>query len=217
MSITIVRSVFVVDFAHKKKEMDVSEKDKNKFVYKRKRIVCKDTGEICSGKDYLNTKHWRKLRNVIYNKFQGKCQRCGKAEPSDHMNVHHMTYKRIGKESHSDLMLLCEHCHAIIHGRMADEKGVKRKNYQYFKEKCKRKAHGNKIADAIPAIKADSIESTIRRQDVICVYLELKQGVDEEYISQKYCMDCNTIRKIGQRKGKYGRVIRQYELMHDMD
>ena len=76
-------------------------------------IVC-STGEIAKDyTDYLLTKHWRQLRQIIYEERGRKCQQC-KKEITEY-NLHHFTYKRIGKERKSDLKLLCYDCHEQVH------------------------------------------------------------------------------------------------------
>ena len=60
-----------------------------------KNIVC-STGEIANNyTEYLMTQHWRCLRKIIYELKKQKCQKCHKE--IQEYNVHHLTYKRIGK------------------------------------------------------------------------------------------------------------------------
>jgi hypothetical protein len=33
------------------------------------------------------------------------------------LEVHHLTYERLGWEQPDDLLVLCERCHAVLHGR----------------------------------------------------------------------------------------------------
>lgn len=80
-------------------------------------IKCRDTGEICHGKEYLNTKHWRQLRKDLYCYRNGNCQKCHIHIMFTGARVHHLNYDSMGHEHFSDLMLLCDECHAEIHGR----------------------------------------------------------------------------------------------------
>ena len=77
-------------------------------------IVCADTGEIVPSYGfYLQTEHWRHLRNV--KRLLGNCEHCG--HPIIHeFDVHHLHYKTIGAEAVTDLMLLHPACHSIMHG-----------------------------------------------------------------------------------------------------
>jgi hypothetical protein len=94
-----------------------------------KNIEC-STGEIAKDyESYLLTKHWMQLRKTIYNKRNHKCDRCKKEIV--HFQLHHITYKRIGKERMSDIRLLCFDCHELIHLKKdikREKKRIKIKN-----------------------------------------------------------------------------------------
>lgn len=70
---------------------------------------------------YLKTRHWQKTRKQAMRKARGRCKKCGKAA----RDIHHKTYKRVGKEKQSDLMALCRECHQKQHGI-----GQKKKNWR---------------------------------------------------------------------------------------
>lgn len=95
-------------------------------------VHCVDTGEDCLSSDYLNTRHWRRIRQYVYDKNEGVCERCRGKFESAHMNVHHKTYAHIGDERENELCLLCEKCHAIVHGNMANEQGKYKEEKKYF-------------------------------------------------------------------------------------
>ena len=87
-------------------------------IYNAKKIIkCKDTGEVVTGDQYLYSKHWKDLRIKVYNKYNGRCQRCGDYFPLSKINVHHRVYSRIGQEKLSDLVLYCGHCHSCVHSK----------------------------------------------------------------------------------------------------
>lgn len=69
-------------------------------------------------KAYLRSPEWKARRDERVAAAGGRCQVCNGAE---HLNVHHRTYKRIGKELPEDLFVLCQPCHQIFHenGRLA--------------------------------------------------------------------------------------------------
>jgi len=56
---------------------------------------------------------WHKLRAQV-NARDKVCRVCAK---SGMMDVHHLTYARIGQEPLDDLILLCRDCHAKMHGK----------------------------------------------------------------------------------------------------
>jgi len=62
-------------------------------------------------KKYLNSIHWEKIKSNVYKK-RHRCQICGKLFT---LNIHHTTYKRLGKELPSDLVVLCQSCHYKAH------------------------------------------------------------------------------------------------------
>ena len=47
-----------------------------------------------------------------------KCCVCGNLND---LEVHHKTYKRLGREKLSDLVLLCKYCHKELHRRVCNK------------------------------------------------------------------------------------------------
>ena len=85
----------------------------NKHFNNKRRIYCKDTGEICFGyKNYLKSQHWAFMRSRIIQSHP-YCEICKSSEKP--LQVHHLSYKRLGNEKDSDLIPLCDKCHAAIH------------------------------------------------------------------------------------------------------
>lgn len=64
--------------------------------------------------EYLQTPHWQKIKQQIYKKRNGECEKCRKRYT---LQVHHKTYKNIGHEKLSELSLLCKGCHYRTHRR----------------------------------------------------------------------------------------------------
>lgn len=77
-------------------------------------IVCEDTGEVAgSYAEYLRTAHWAKTREAAYLVHGRTCARCGR---TDGLNMHHLTYLRIGRENVLfDLVPLCREHHVEEH------------------------------------------------------------------------------------------------------
>ncbi len=63
-------------------------------------------------KDYLNSEHWNSVKNEYFNKNPYRCYFCGSKY---FLNLHHITYDRLGKEDLSDLVYLCKRCHKYTH------------------------------------------------------------------------------------------------------
>lgn len=60
---------------------------------------------------YLQSSHWQSLRAQVLNRDKC-CQHCW----SDlNLQVHHLSYRGLGNEGLSDLITLCEDCHAQTH------------------------------------------------------------------------------------------------------
>ncbi len=63
--------------------------------------------------EYLLSAHWIKTRRRAIGLAGGRCAWC----PSRRrLNVHHLTYRRIGCERDDDLLVLCRCCHEKVHG-----------------------------------------------------------------------------------------------------
>jgi len=73
---------------------------------------------------YLQSEHWQDVRKRYWKSklYNGGCYACGaKNKP---LQLHHKTYKRIGKERLNDLLLLCADCHKASHNLVkSDWKG----------------------------------------------------------------------------------------------
>lgn len=103
----------------------------------KKFIICNDTEEVVeSYTDYLQTKHWKAMREKVYEEYNGICGVCGEIVPRALSNIHHRTYKRVGNEDMSDLILLCKSCHAKAHKRKDKLKDGKR-NFGYIMGRCR--------------------------------------------------------------------------------
>lgn len=75
---------------------------------------------------YLNSIHWRHLRKRILIRDGFRCHDC---QGHDQLNVHHLTYDRLGNELDEDLITLCRSCHESRHSggpiKLSDWKRVR--------------------------------------------------------------------------------------------
>lgn len=55
---------------------------------------------------------WKQKRAARLKLDRGHCRGCGSIH---HLHVHHLTYDRLGHEKITDLVTVCEQCHAGIH------------------------------------------------------------------------------------------------------
>ncbi len=65
---------------------------------------------------YLLTDHWRKTRKNKMRATRGHCEMCGYSAEQ----IHHIHYRRLGRERNTDLIALCYKCHQIFHPHMQD-------------------------------------------------------------------------------------------------
>lgn len=63
-------------------------------------------------KDYLRSEKWQEKRKERLLQDGYRCQLCGTGK---NLEVHHVTYERIGNEKISDLVTLCNNCHQFVH------------------------------------------------------------------------------------------------------
>jgi len=62
--------------------------------------------------DYMQSMAWYRKKKKIYERANGKCERCGS---NFRVEVHHLSYENIGNEKDGDLIVLCRKCHMIEH------------------------------------------------------------------------------------------------------
>lgn len=67
---------------------------------------------------YLQTDGWKKRRAWALQFWGNRCALCNSPDKPE---VHHRTYERVGKELLSDLIVLCDKCHARHHGVLPTE------------------------------------------------------------------------------------------------
>lgn len=95
-------------------------------------INCKDTREKCIGYvNYLQSKHWQKLRHNLIHK-NTVCEICG--DKASILQLHHKTYVNLGNESRKDFLILCDTCHKFVH-KQKDLVIAKTKNSKKNKRK----------------------------------------------------------------------------------
>jgi hypothetical protein len=61
---------------------------------------------------YLQTAHWRARRNTALKRAGYRCSRCSVGRQ---LQVHHLSYDRLGAELDADLEVLCRGCHLGEH------------------------------------------------------------------------------------------------------
>lgn len=62
--------------------------------------------------EYLTTPEWQETRGVALREAGYRCDDCRSRQ---HLDVHHLTYERLGCERLEDLQVLCRDCHEDRH------------------------------------------------------------------------------------------------------
>lgn len=73
---------------------------------------------------YLKSPKWRGFVKMMRNNgYLSQCFICGSDSSiwEEQLDPHHTTYKNIGNEEISDIVCLCEFCHAKLHERIKRE------------------------------------------------------------------------------------------------
>jgi len=66
-------------------------------------------------REYLGSDGWKTVSKEAKRVADGRCQICNRSE---NLNTHHRTYERLGRELHTDLVVLCENCHGKFHDKL---------------------------------------------------------------------------------------------------
>lgn len=68
---------------------------------------------------YLRSPWWRHLRDFTLEDRGHRCEACGSAH---RLEVHHRSYERLGAELPEHLVVLCRHCHELVHETQHDRR-----------------------------------------------------------------------------------------------
>ena len=66
---------------------------------------------------YMQSKRWKQLRQEKLIEACHQCELCGTTPDKHKLDVHHLTYQRLGGELLTDLQVLCYQCHGKAHYR----------------------------------------------------------------------------------------------------
>lgn len=83
---------------------------------------------------YIVSEAWRDKRTELFRVRGKKCEICGSKKS---IQVHHLTYERLGAELLSDLKVVCKPCHEKIHGKKFTSLPIKKKKTGKKKKKNK--------------------------------------------------------------------------------
>lgn len=63
--------------------------------------------------NYLSSDAWKSIKTKVISRATCKCEGCGESERT--LDVHHLTYDRVGMELMTDLVAFCAYCHMKAH------------------------------------------------------------------------------------------------------
>jgi 5-methylcytosine-specific restriction endonuclease McrA len=82
---------------------------------------------------YLESDHWKKVKIDYYRERERICSACGAKR---RIQLHHLTYKKVGRERPQDLVPLCQSCHKLVHQILIDKGGgLKQVTLEYINNK----------------------------------------------------------------------------------
>jgi len=76
--------------------------------------------------EYLRSLRWRLKREERLKLDGYACQECGTTSEQYQLDVHHLTYERLGNERMEDLQTLCVLCHQLATSEQRQKKYAKR-------------------------------------------------------------------------------------------
>lgn len=63
---------------------------------------------------YIRSPLWRKRRKALIQERNHTCGKCGLFRfGAGELQVHHLTYDRLGHEKDTDMLVVCRHCHGL--------------------------------------------------------------------------------------------------------
>lgn len=100
---------------HKAADRATKPRKKRKKLTKvqRRRIRERKAKRPVNYKAYIHSKAWQTKRRMMFALYDC-CALCGSKE---NLQVHHLHYDTLGKETAKDLAVVCLTCHEDLHGR----------------------------------------------------------------------------------------------------
>ena len=90
---------------------------------RNRRRPLRTPGRVAAGKryaDWLASPGWHRRRQRWASEEQRRygrivCALCGARWSQSRGDLHHLSYSRMGRERHEDLMAMCRPCHELVH------------------------------------------------------------------------------------------------------
>lgn len=82
---------------------------------------------------YMKSPAWKERREATLRRARANCEHCGRsASAAGPLEIHHLTYERLGDEAPSDLVALCNSCHKVADKERARQ--VARRTRQIYED-----------------------------------------------------------------------------------
>jgi hypothetical protein len=120
-------------------------------VHKPKRGALSDSPEY---RAYLDSPQWQAKRQRILSVRGHRCEVC---RYGDRLSLHHLTYARLYDELDSDLLVVCESCHAAMHNRWSVVGAIGAAQHKRYIKACVERWQSERVS--YPHSKPDAVES----------------------------------------------------------
>lgn len=141
---------------------------------------------------YIQSPEWKARAKYIRARDNYTCQDCGATNVS--LDVHHLTYARLGHEDDADLLTLCRACHDARHGKVVDDEPMEALQPKSASEPVLSRPH---LASPAAALRAPSQRAFFTLSDVLAsgfrpslqrIYLATLEDGTEVYVpATKLC------------------------------
>ncbi|MSR87929.1 MAG: hypothetical protein EXS69_02080 [Candidatus Zambryskibacteria bacterium] len=98
-------------------------------------ITTTHTPQVPPYKEYIKSDAWFERRDIYFFTHEKNCVAC---ESAEHIDLHHMTYDRLGSERDEDLIPLCKVCHDQYHTIYKRASVVDSKNFVSAKQAARK-------------------------------------------------------------------------------
>jgi hypothetical protein len=92
----------------------VARNQEGKEIFEVEKYLKHITSNFFFYRNHLQSEYWKRIRLEVLERDRRLCQYCNMAEATE---VHHLTYKNLGKEFLHELISYCRACHKKVHGK----------------------------------------------------------------------------------------------------
>ena len=153
-------------------------------------------------KEYLKSPEWAAQRTKALLLAESRCQVC---YSDSRLQVHHRTYRNLGDEEPSDLIVLCRYCHHLFHsnGRLksATPTTPLQEKLTVAKKRDTRREGLVAFGPYVPEDRREPLHATIPLYDPLILLHQLKDDLSLEAMTYHLGADIETVNKWMEGKG----------------